>query len=243
MSNTISFTIDGKELECAPGQTILEAAEAQGIYIPRLCHREGLTPHGSCRVCTVIANGKPMAACTTPVTPGMVVENDAEEVFAMRKSLIEMLFVEGNHFCMYCEKSGNCELQALAYRFGIAAPRYPYLFPQREIDFSHPDVFIDHNRCVLCARCIRTAREVDGKEVLGFVGRGPHKKLAVNAEHNLGETKIKITDKAVDACPVGALMPKRVGYKVPVGQRKYDHEPIGSHIEKEAKTGAKDERG
>ncbi|MBN2431689.1 MAG: (2Fe-2S)-binding protein [Acidobacteria bacterium] len=239
MSNTITFSIDGKEIECKAGRTILDAAEENGIYIPRLCHRKGVSPHGSCRVCTVIANGKPMAACTTPVTPGMVVENDAEEVTAMRKAIIEMLFVEGNHFCMFCEKSGNCELQALAYRFGIAAPRYPYLFPHREIDFGHPDVFIDHNRCILCARCIRTSREIDGKEVLGFVERGPRKKVAANAEHGLRETEIAVGDEAMAACPVGALMPKHVGYQVPIGKREFDHEPIGSDIEKEAKASTK----
>jgi coenzyme F420-reducing hydrogenase gamma subunit len=99
----------------------------------------------------------------------MVVENDTELLRELRRDLIDMLFVEGNHFCMFCEKSGACELQALAYRFGITAPRYPFLAPRRGVDATHPDVLIDHNRCVLCARCIRASREVDGKNVFQFV--------------------------------------------------------------------------
>ncbi|MBN1511339.1 MAG: (2Fe-2S)-binding protein [Phycisphaerae bacterium] len=230
MSETMTITIDGREIQARPGQTILEAAEAAGVYIPRLCYMKGLTPHGSCRVCTVLVNGRPQSACTQPATPGAVIENDTERLLALRRNIIEMLFVEGNHFCMFCEKSGNCELQALAYRFGIPAPMYPYLWPKREVDASHPDVMVDHNRCILCARCVRASRDLDGKNVFQFVNRNGHKRVAVNAEARLGDTDLKVTDKAVAACPVGALLKKRVGYAVPVGKRLYDHEPIGSDI-------------
>ena len=133
MCDRISLTIDGQQIEASPGQTILEAAEEAGVYIPRLCWMKGLSAFGSCRLCTVRVNGRPQSACTQPAAPGMIVENDTEELRELRRSLIDMLFVEGNHFCMFCEKSGNCELQALAYRFGIAAPRFPYLFPKREV--------------------------------------------------------------------------------------------------------------
>jgi len=227
----ITIFIDGAEIKAQSGQTILDAAENAGVYIPRLCSAKGLTPHGSCRVCTVIVNGRPQSACTQPVAEGMIIENDTEQIREVRKGIIEMLFVEGNHFCMFCEKSGNCELQALAYRFGIAVPRYPFLFPNREIDATHPDIFIDRNRCILCARCIRASRDIDGKGVFEFVGRGSKRRVAVNAEANLADTDVSATDKAIDICPVGALFRKRVGYATPVGQRKYDHKPIGSEIE------------
>jgi len=231
MSNTITFIIDSQEIEATPGQSILEAARNAGIYIPHLCYMEGLVPHGSCRVCTVLVNGRPQASCTQPVAPGIVVENDTPKVNAIRRRIIEMLLVEGNHFCMFCDKSGNCELQALAYRLGITAPTLPYQFPKRELDASHPDVFIDRNRCVLCGRCVRASRDVDGKHVFQFVGRGPEKRIAVNSAVNLADTPLKGTDKAVDVCPVGAILKKGVGYSVPIGQRKYDHKPIGSEIE------------
>jgi len=231
MTDRIAFSVDGKEIQGEPGQTILTAAEAAGVYVPHLCAHPELTPHGSCRVCTVLVNGRPQSACTQPIVAGMVVENQTEKVTRIRRNIIEMLFVEGNHFCMFCEKSGNCELQALAYRFGITAPKYPYLFPQREVDATHPDIFIDRNRCVLCGRCVRASRDVDGKHVFQFVDRGPHKRVAVNAEANLADTDVAPTDKAVELCPVGAILPKRVGYKVPIGQRLYDHQPIGSDVE------------
>ncbi len=231
MSETINFVIDGAEIKGRPGQTIMEAAEAAGVYIPRLCYLKGLVPHGSCRVCTVLVNGRPQAACTQPIAPGMIVENNVEAVTKVRRAIVEMLFVEGNHFCMFCEKSGNCELQAMAYRLGITAPRFPYQFPKRDVDASHPDIFIDHNRCILCARCIRASRDVDGKNVFQFVGRGPHKRVAVNAEAHLADTNIAVTDKAVEVCPVGAILHKRVGYAIPVGKRRYDHQPIGSEVE------------
>jgi [NiFe] hydrogenase diaphorase moiety small subunit len=231
MSEKITFTIDGVEVTAEPDQMIIEAADEAGIYIPRLCHKPGLEPFGSCRVCTVMVNGRPASACTQPVGEGMVVENDTETLREYRRILIELLFVEGNHFCMFCEKSGNCELQAMAYRLGITAPRYPYLWPERDVDASHPDVMIDHNRCILCGRCVRASRDLDGKHVFGFVDRGPHKRLAVNSEARLKETDLDVTDEAVNICPVGSLLKKRVGYRVPIGRRLYDHEPIGSDIE------------
>lgn len=231
MSDTFTFTLDGVEIPAEPGQTILEAADKAGVYIPRLCAHKELCAYGSCRVCTVLVNGRPQAACTQPVAPGNVVESEVPRIQGMRKDLVDMLFVEGNHFCMFCEKSGNCELQATAYRFGITAPRFPYQFPQRALDASHPDVFLDHNRCILCGRCVRASRDLDGKHVFQFVGRGPHRRIAVNAKARLADTEMDVRDRAVGICPVGAILTKRVGYAVPVGQRLYDHQPIGSDIE------------
>ena len=106
MSEPVRFMLDGKEIEAEPGMTILEAAEAAGVYIPRLCHMEGLEPYGGCRVCTVKVNGRPTSSCTQPVEGGIAVESETEEITRWRKTVVEMLFVEGNHFCMFCEKSG-----------------------------------------------------------------------------------------------------------------------------------------
>jgi [NiFe] hydrogenase diaphorase moiety small subunit len=233
----IAFTIDGKAVQGEPGQTILQAAALAGIYIPHLCAMKGLSPWGSCRVCTVLVNGRPQAACTLPISEGMVVENDTAELKDLRASLIEMLFVEGNHFCMFCEKSGNCELQAMGYRLGMLAPRHPYMFPDRPVDSSHPDVMLDHNRCILCARCIRASQELDGKHVFQFIHRGGHKRVGVAAANGAGGTKLAATDKAAESCPVGCIIKKRVGFAVPVGQRLYDSKPIGSHIEGRAAKG------
>jgi [NiFe] hydrogenase diaphorase moiety small subunit len=227
----IKLTIDGQSIEATLGQTILQAAQEAGVYVPRLCWMKGLTPAGSCRVCTVRVNGRPQTACTQPVAPGMIVENDTEELRGLRRDLIDMLFVEGNHFCMFCEKSGNCELQALAYRFGITAPKYPFMFPQRELDASHPEIFVDRNRCIQCGRCVRASQELDSKHVFGFVGRGTEKAVAVNSPDNLAATDAAGDDHAIAACPTGSLVVKGVGYLVPIGQRPFDATPIGSDIE------------
>lgn len=233
MSETVTFFLDGNVVEARPGQTIIEAADAAGIYIPRLCHKPGLAPWGGCRVCTVYVNGRPGPACAQSVAEGLYVESDIAELQDLRRTLIEMLLVEGNHFCMFCEKSGNCELQALAYRLGISAPAFPYAWAPHAVDASHPDILIDHNRCILCGRCVRTSRDLDGKTVFGFVGRGARKRIAVNAEARLADTDIEATDRALDACPVGALLRKRRAYRVPMGQRQYDATPIGAGVEGE----------
>jgi [NiFe] hydrogenase diaphorase moiety small subunit len=231
MSAKVAFTIDGKDVQGEPGQTILQAAALSGIYIPHLCARKGLSPWGSCRVCTVLVNGRPQAACTMPIADGMVVENETADLKDLRSSLVEMLFVEGNHYCMFCERSGNCELQATAYRMGILSPRHPYMFPSRKLDASHPDVMMDFNRCILCARCIRASQEQDGKHVFQFIHRGAHKRIGVNAAAGAGGTNLAVGDKAAESCPVGCIVKKRIGFAVPVGQRLYDSKPIGSAIE------------
>lgn len=239
MSQTLKLKIDGRDITAKAGQTILEAAEDNRIYIPRLCAHPELEPFGGCRVCMVKVNGRPQAACTQPVAEGAIVESETPELKNIRRAMVEMLFVEGNHFCPFCEKSGRCELQALAYRLGITVPRFPFLFPQRDVDMSHPDVFVDRNRCILCARCVRASEYVDGKHVFDFVGRGGHKRIAVNARvdvgsDGLGSTTLAATDRAMEVCPVGCLLRKRVGYDTPVGRRPYDRQAIGADIEQPA---------
>jgi [NiFe] hydrogenase diaphorase moiety small subunit len=227
----LELIIDGRTVSAQDGQTIMQAADAAGIYIPRLCTHAKLSPDGQCRVCSVKVNGKVTNACTMPVAGGMVVENDTAEMTAHRRRIIEMLFVEGNHFCPFCEKSGNCELQALGYRFGMTAPTYPYLYPQIAVDASHPDVFIDRNRCVLCGRCVRASRGPDGKGVFGFVGRGISMRLAVDSLDGLGATDLARRDEAASICPTGALVIKRTAFRAPIGTRVYDQHPIGFDIE------------
>jgi [NiFe] hydrogenase diaphorase moiety small subunit len=229
--NEIRFTIDGKACTAKPGQTIVEAAKANGIWIPVLCHYEGLKPVGSCRICTVRVAGRYMAACTQPVIEGMSVENAAPDLEDMRKALIEMLFVEGNHFCPSCEKSGNCELQALGYRYRLTVPRFPYLWPGRGLDAGSPLLMLEKNRCIQCLRCVRAIRGKDGRKVFASVGRGPH--VTIEVDKRLAA---KLTDeearRAMDICPVGAILKKETGFAVPIGRRKFDRAPIGSDVEK-----------
>ena len=230
----IKFTIDGRECTGRPGQTIVDAAKENGIYIPVLCHYEGLKPVGSCRVCTVRAGGRYMAACTQPLAEGMAVESEVPDLQDMRKAIVEMLFVEGNHMCPTCEKSGNCELQAMAYRFGMAVPRFPYQWPDRAPEGGDPKIIMDHDRCIQCQRCVRAIRTKDGKKVFAVHRRSGRTKMAL--DRHLGPKLSEETArKAMDICPTGAILRKEVGFAVPVGKRKYDKKPIGSDIEETAR--------
>jgi len=228
---TVTIAIDGVEVKAKPGQTILQAADDAGIYIPRLCYHPDLPPGGHCRMCTVRINGRPTNSCTFPVSEGLVIQNDTEELKELRRNIVEMLFVEGNHICPMCEASGRCELQAMGYRLGLLTPKYPYFHKPREIDATHKDVYVDRGRCILCGRCVRASATVDGKHAMGFEGRGVEKRIAVDAQDGLKDTEMAAVDKAARICPVGSLVVKREGYQVPVGRRLYDHEPIGSDVE------------
>jgi [NiFe] hydrogenase diaphorase moiety small subunit len=229
MSETIKFTIDGKEVVAKNGQNIIDAARENGIYIPSLCHITGVKAAGSCRICNVKVNGKFMTACTTPVGEGMLVENDTSEVNELRKSIVEVLFVEGNHYCPFCEKSGNCELQALGYRFNMMVPRFPYQFPVKEVDANSTLIYHDKNRCIACKRCVRSIKK-DGKNVFAFRERGH--KLSVSIDNELASLLSEQEAlEAMEICPVGAIIKKEIGFKIPIGQRKFDTQPIGSDIE------------
>jgi [NiFe] hydrogenase diaphorase moiety small subunit len=227
----IQFELDGKQCTGKAGQTIVEAARDNGVYIPVLCWYEGMKPAGICRMCTVKVGGRNMAACTTPVAEGMIVESAIPELEDMRKALVEMLFVEGNHMCPTCEKSGNCDLQALGYRYQLLAPRFPYEFPKRSVDASYTRIMIDNNRCVDCRRCVRGIVTKDGKHVFAMTKRSG--KSTIVADREL-EAKLSddLAKKAMDQCPVGAILMKEIGFAVPIGKRKYDKAPIGSDIQK-----------
>ncbi len=230
MDNRIQFKIDNKTVYAEKGQTIVEAARNNGIYIPTLCDIPEAKPKGCCRMCTIKINNRLMTACTTPASDGMEVLSDTEEINDIRKSIIELLFVTGNHFCPSCEKSGNCELQALAYRFQMMAPRFPFIFPQKDVDASSPKIIKDQNRCILCRRCIKTITDEEGKRYFAYRNRGG--KLEVILDKEMGKTMTdEIAIKAMENCPVGSIIYKEKGYDIPIGKRKYDRKPIGADIE------------
>ena len=221
------ITIDGKSIPFTDGQTIMDAALAAGVYILHLCHNPQFKPHGSCKLCTVNVDDRKMTACTMLATEGMVIENNTQELNSDRKALVQMLFVEGNHICPACEASGNCQLQAAAYYLSMMNPNFTQFYQSHEVDASHPDIFLDLNRCILCELCVRASREVDGKNVFGISGRGIGTRLVVNAESGrLGDTNLSVSDRAAHVCPTGAILVKRQGYKMPIGQRTFDHKNI-----------------
>jgi [NiFe] hydrogenase diaphorase moiety small subunit len=222
-----SFTLDGAVIEFRAGDTIMDAALRTGAYIPHLCHNPEFEPHGSCRVCLVEVNGRRVSACTQPATAGMQVDSASDAIGDARRSLLQMLFVEGNHVCPGCEKSGECQLQAVAYYANMLSPHFTHFFPRREVDASHPDFAIDYNRCILCELCVRASRDVDGKNVFTISGRGIDSHLVVNSPSGkLGDSDFTAADKAAHVCPVGAILPKHRGFEQPIGKRLYDRQPI-----------------
>jgi [NiFe] hydrogenase diaphorase moiety small subunit len=235
MNETQTFLLDGEPTPFEPGQTVMQAALAAGKYIPHLCYHPEFKPHGSCKVCTVKVNGNPAASCTLPAQPGLEVESRTDELNDLRRTLVQMLFVEGNHFCPSCEKSGDCLLQAVAYDLGVLSVDLDYLFPNRPVDASHPDLLLDFNRCILCELCVRASASVDGKSVFALSGRGIGKHLIVNAASGrLADTDVAVTDKAVAVCPVGVILKKRVGFAVPIGKRRFDQRPVSEQAREHA---------
>ena len=226
------FLLDGAEVAYEPGDTLLGAATRAGLYIPHLCWLPDFPAHGSCRVCTVQVNGRPAAACTARAEPGLDVRSNTDEINAQRKTLLQMLFVEGNHFCPSCEKSGNCKLQATAYEMGMEGPHFEEFYPDRLVDASHPDILLDFNRCILCELCVRASRDVDGKNVFAIGGHGVKTRLLVNSPSGeLADTPMALLDRAMQVCPVGVILPKRHGFEVPIGQRIFDRFPISEQID------------
>lgn len=215
--------LDGQIVPFEPGQTIMDAALAAHIYIPHLCHKPGLQPHGSCKLCTVEVDGRYVSACTTAAREDMVVASHTPALQAMRKQLTQMLFVEGNHLCPSCEKTGDCTLQAVAYYLGMLDGHYSPLYPHRDVDASHPDMILDRDRCIMCALCVRASSDVDGKHVFALSGRGCDTTLVVRSDSGrLGDSDFSTEDLAAHVCPVGALLMKDAAYEVPIGWRTFD---------------------
>jgi [NiFe] hydrogenase diaphorase moiety small subunit len=218
-----AFSLDGDDVPFEPGDTILQAARRAGRYIPHLCWHPDFHPQGSCRVCTVKVKGRPGSACTMHAADGQKVESNTDELNAERKMLLQMLFVEGNHFCPSCEKSGYFLLQATAYEMNMEGVLFDEFYPRRPIDASHPDVMIDFNRCILCELCVRASHDIDGKDVFAIAGHGIGTHLVVNSvSGKLVDTDMELTDRATSICPVGAILPKRRGFVIPIGERRYD---------------------
>jgi [NiFe] hydrogenase diaphorase moiety small subunit len=230
------FLFDGQPVTFKDGQSILQAARDAGHYIPHLCWYPDFPAHGSCKLCIVKVAGRHVSSCAMPAKEGMEVESNTPEINAERRALLQMLFVEGNHFCPSCEKSGNCQLQALAYDLEMNSARFNHFFPDRPVDASHPEVLLDFNRCIFCELCVRASRDVDGKSVFALTDRGIRKHLVVNAESGrLGDTDFAVTDLAASICPVGVILVKKVGFEVPIGKRKYDILPISKVAMEEGK--------
>jgi predicted molibdopterin-dependent oxidoreductase YjgC len=213
--NEISLTINGKKVKGKAGDTVLEVCQANGIDVPTLCHLDGLSDIGACRMCVVEIEKerRPVPACTYPARDGLVVRTDSEKLEKYRRQILELIFTEHNHFCMFCEASGDCELQDLAYRYQMDNVRYPYTFPSLSVDAISDYLVIDHNRCILCGRCVRACSEVAASNTLSFSQRGWKTLVSADLEQPLGESSCRLCGACVQACPTGAIFSKLSLYK------------------------------
>ena len=215
--------IDGQSIPFAEGQTVMQAAEDAGVFIPHLCYHADYDANGSCKLCTCKIDGRQVSSCTTKAVNGQVIESNTEELNSERRAISQMLFVEGNHHCPSCEHSGNCALQSMAYRLGMTALIFPDFTAGRATDASHPDLLINRDRCIYCELCVRASRDADGKDIFCISGRSENKHLAINSDSGLlKDSGISVDDAAANVCPVGCIIRKREAFKKPIGQRDYD---------------------
>jgi bidirectional [NiFe] hydrogenase diaphorase subunit len=205
-----TLLIDGHEVSARSGQTILEVANENDIYIPTLCHLDGLSDVGACRLCVVEikGNNKLFPACVTTVFEGMEVSTDTERLQKHRRNILELLFAERNHVCAVCVSNGHCELQTMAQKQGLTHVRLPYRNPELMVDASHERFTADHNRCILCTRCVRVCSEVEGAHVWDVMGRGINSMVITDLHEEWGKSSCTRCGKCVQVCPTGALFDK-----------------------------------
>ncbi|AFM23081.1 bidirectional hydrogenase complex protein HoxU [Desulfomonile tiedjei] len=207
----LMLKIDDKDVTAREDETILSVARQNGINIPTLCHLDGLTERGACRLCIVEVKGSPrlMPSCVTLVRQDMEIVTNSDRVVSYRRKILELLFTERNHVCSVCVSNGHCELQNLSVELGMTHVHFNYLYPRHNIDATHERFSVDHNRCVLCARCIRVCDEVEGAHAWDLTGRGITARVITDLNQPWGESETCTgCGKCIQVCPTGALSEK-----------------------------------
>ena len=209
--NTVNVTINDQNIQAQAGQTVLEAATSVGIKIPTLCHHPALEPIGACRVCLVEVKRQRtlQPACTFKVTEGMEIWTHSPKVEEARRFVLELILSDHPLDCMTCERAGNCELQDLAYQYGIKQTRFPGVQHDYPIDESNPFYERDYNKCILCRRCVRACEEINGVEAIGVIQRGFDSKIGAAFDGPMQDSVCEFCGMCVEVCPTGALSPKQ----------------------------------
>ncbi|WP_456416957.1 NADH-quinone oxidoreductase subunit NuoG [Thiolapillus sp.] len=231
---TITIEVDGKKLEAAPGQMLIEVTDAAGITVPRFCYHKKLSVAANCRMCLVeVENApKPLPACATPVADGMKAWTCSPLARQAQKGTMEFLLINHPLDCPICDQGGECELQDVAMGFGEGVSRFS---EGKRVVASHdigPLIATDMTRCIHCTRCVRFGDEIAGIRELGATGRGEHMKIGVYVERSVSS---ELSGNVIDLCPVGALTSKPFRYRARAWElTQYDsiaaHDGVGSNI-------------
>lgn len=206
-----TLSIDGKPVSAREDETILDLCREHGVPLPTLCHLEGLSAVGACRLCLVEVKGSPklQPACTLRAEEGQEITTNSERLKRYRRQIVELLFAERNHVCAICVVNGRCELQQVAYDVGLDHVRYQYRHPPTELDASHARFMVDQGRCILCTRCVRVCDELEGAHTWDVAGRGASSRVITDLAQPWGKSESCTScGKCVQVCPTGALFEK-----------------------------------
>ncbi len=228
------ITIDGKTVVAQEGQMLIDVADSAGIHVPRFCYHSHLSVAANCRMCLVEVKGgrKPVPACATPVSAGMVVNTKSKVARDAQRSVMEFLLINHPLDCPICDQGGECELQDVSLEFGAGISRYSEakrVVPKKDIG---PLIETDLTRCIHCTRCVRFGKEIAGIQELGMVGRGEFSEIGTFLE---GSVDSELSANVIDVCPVGALTSKPFRYSA----RPWElmervgiagHDSAGSHL-------------
>jgi len=216
--DTITLTIDGTRVEAPKGVTVLEAALGASLYIPTLCYDADLKPYGACRLCVVEIEGMRgiVSSCTTPAADKMVVHTETPKVNQARRMAMELIMANHTADCLTCAKNQQCELQKIARYLGIEQEHFDKLRKGTRvlpIDKSHPAFDRDHNKCILCGRCVRACQEITGVGAIDLAYRGYDAKVSTFGDKPIHDSICESCGECLARCPTGALIPKK--YKQP----------------------------
>ena len=206
----ITLTIDGKHVEVAPGTTVLEAALANGIDIPRLCYHPELRPSGGCRLCLVEIAGRPapQPSCGLACADGMAIRTQSEQLTRLRRDIIDLFVADHPLTCVVCDKSGACALQHYAYQFGVSETSFVKEIARSLRQDDNPMFVRDHAYCILCGKCARVCDEVVGASAIDYAGRGFPSHIATPFDQPLGDSACVFCGSCVQVCPTAALLPR-----------------------------------
>lgn len=204
----MKFTLNGLACAVPEAMTVLEAARANGIYIPSLCHHPRTGTAGKCRACATEIEGLRglQTACTTQVREGMVIRSDSQAARAAQLLVVDLALSSGRHDCLSCDRCGTCELQTAAYHLGLERPTFEGPATDDAIDDSSESIRIDHAKCIQCGRCVAACNNLVAHEVLGFGGRGGELRVICDEDLAMGESSCVRCGECAQVCPVGALV-------------------------------------